>query len=333
MTAGIRDASLTRTYDHNHAHFDDSAPGALYRAGHDDRGTVRFAGAKSDFTREAFVVETSRTAWRFETDGTGEKNVAVRVKVQSDAGVQMFGQLVFGYNAANERVDVGTVRVFKADGTTVSASADAVQDLSSAVERVAAVYSDAREKHVTVPSLRPGDVLEFGVRTTIHTPLAPGHFWMEHDFAKSGIVLDEQLQIDVPAGKPVTLKTRPDAAPSIADRNGRRIYTWHTARLADDKDREKKKTGRDAKPKTPEYAAVRLTTFPSWDAVGERYAALERTQKAPTPEIRLKAAALTAGRTSDRDRVEALYQYALDNFATSACPLVWAAISHMPRAT
>jgi tetratricopeptide (TPR) repeat protein len=272
------------------------------------------ASPQSDFTREAFVVETSRIAWRFETDGTGEKNVAVRVKIQSDAGVQMFGQLVFGYNAANERMDVGAVRVFKADGTIVSASAGAVQDLSSAVERGAPVYSDAREKHVTVPSLRPGDVLEFGVRTTIHTPLAPGHFWMEHDFAKSGIVLDEQLQVDVPTAKPVTLKTRPDAAPGVADLNGRRIYTWHTARLADDKDREKKKTGRDAKPKTPEYAAVRLTTFPSWDAVGEWYAALERTQKAPTPEIRLKAAALTAGRTSDRDRIEALYEYVSGQF-------------------
>jgi tetratricopeptide (TPR) repeat protein len=272
------------------------------------------ASPQSDFTREAFVVETSRTAWRFETDGTGEKSVAVRVKIQSDAGVQMFGQLVFGYNAANERMDVGAVRVFKADGTIVSASAGAVQDLSSAVERGAPVYSDAREKHVTVPSLRPGDVLEFGVRTTIHTPLAPGHFWMEHDFAKSGIVLDEQLQVDVPAAKPVTLKTRPDAAPGIADLNGRRIYTWHTARLADDKDREKKKTSRDAKPTTPEYAAVRLTTFPSWDAVGEWYASLERTQKAPTPEIRLKAAALTAGRTTDRDRIEALYEYVSGQF-------------------
>jgi tetratricopeptide (TPR) repeat protein/transglutaminase-like putative cysteine protease len=280
------------------------APGAIY-------GQSASADPTREYGGEPFVVETSRTVWRFEVNGTGQKDTAARVKIQSEAGVQRYGQLVFGYNAANERLEIGGVHVIKADGTRVSASGDAVQDLSSAVERVAPVYTDAREKHVTVPSLRPGDVLEFSVRTTIHTPLAPGQFWMEHEFAKSGIVLDEELEVDVPADRRLILKTRPGADPQIAEVNGRRVYTWRTARLSNEIDSKK---GKESQPKTPEYAAVRLTTFSSWAAVGEWYAALERTQKAPTPDITRKAAELTTGRTTDVDKVEALYDYVSGQF-------------------
>ena len=119
------------------------------------------------------------------------------------------GQLVFGYNSANERADVSFVRVRKPDGTVVQTPADAIQDLSAPVQRIAPTYTDFRQKHVTVQSLRPGDVLEVSVVTTIHTALAPGQFWTEHEFVDGAVVLDEQYQIDVPISKAVTLKVRP----------------------------------------------------------------------------------------------------------------------------
>src|SRR5205823_13735803 len=89
------------------------------------------------------------------------------------------------------------VRVLKLDGSTVTAPADSVQDLSIPLEREAPVYTDYRQKHITVPGLRPGEELEYDFVTTIHTPLAPGQSWMEHDFAKSGTGLDEQLELNV----------------------------------------------------------------------------------------------------------------------------------------
>jgi len=54
-------------------------------------------------------------------------------------------------------------------------------------EREAPVYTDYRQKHITVPGLRPGEVLEYNVATVIHTPLAPGQFWTEYDFDKNNI--------------------------------------------------------------------------------------------------------------------------------------------------
>lgn len=266
----------------------------------------------ADYSREAYVIEQSHTAWRFENDGTGRKDTYVRVKVQSDASVQRWGQLVLGYNAANERMEIVSVQVHKPDGTTVSASSSAVQDLNSHVERIAPIYTDSREKHVTVPGLRPGDTLEFASRTTVHTALAPGQFWTEYDFSKTGVVLDEQLQIDVPADRAVTLRTRPGLDTTIANRDGRRIYEWHAVRLTDEHADERTKN--QPRRKHPEPAAVRLTTFKDWETVGRWYAQLERTPKAPTPEIRRKAAELTAGRATDLQKLEALYEYVAENF-------------------
>lgn len=264
-----------------------------------------------DYSHEACVLEQSRTAWRFENDGTGRKDTYVRVKINSDAGIERWGQLVLSYNAANEQLGVTSVRVRKLDGTIVTAASDTVQDLSSPVERVAPVYTDAREKHVTVPGLRPGDWLEFTSTTTLHTAIAPNEFWTEYDFAKTGVVLDEELRIDVPSDRVVTVKTRVGLDVAIATHEGRRIYTWRTARLENSHDR--KPTSTRAK-QNPDPADVRLTTFHDWDAIGRWYAQLERTARAPTAAIREKAAALTAGRSGDRERLEALYDFVAGNF-------------------
>ncbi len=87
--------------------------------------------SKHDYSQEAFVVEQFRSTYHFENDGTGRKETIVRIRVQSEAGVQQWGQIQVGYNSANERVEIGYVRVIKADGSVVKAGDDAVQDLSA----------------------------------------------------------------------------------------------------------------------------------------------------------------------------------------------------------
>ena len=157
--------------------------------------------------------------------------------------MQAWGQLAIGYNAATERIEIQFVRVHNADGTVVTAPADAVQDLTSPVQREAPVYTDFRQTHITVPSLRPGETVEFSAVTTVHTALATGHFWMEYDFQKDAIMLDEQLEVDVPGGRAITLKTQPGAEPTMTEANGRRIYRWTSSH----KTIEKKDAGKDTK--------------------------------------------------------------------------------------
>ena len=279
---------------------------------------------KHDYSQEAFVVEQYRSTYRFEADGTGRKETIARIKVQSEAGVQQWGQIQVGYNSANERVEIAYVRVIKADGTVVKAGDDAVQDLSAPLEQQAPVYTDYRQKHITVPGLRPGEVLEYDMVTVIHTPLAPGEFWADYDFDKNNIMLDEELDVDVPADRPLKLKNKPGIDPKISEANGRRVYHWTSSHLEreddtkdkdTDKDKAKEAAKRRKKKKADEERPdVQLTTFVSWEQIGRWYASLEKDRRAPSPEVRAKAQELTKGLDTEMDKVQALYDYVAKNF-------------------
>ena len=268
-----------------------------------------------DHSQESYVIEKLRVSYHFENDGTGRREIYARIKVQSEAGVEQWGQLVWGYNSANERIEVPYVRVLKADGPSVAASPEAIQDLSIPLEKEAPVYTDYRQKHVTVPGLRPGEKLEYDFVTVTHTALAPGQFWMEHDFAESGTVLDEQLELDLPKDRVIKLKTKPGNDPKITEANGRRIYTWTSSHIERDETEKEKKDKKKEKPKKePEPPAVQMTTFSSWEEMGRWYAGLEKDRRQPSAEIRAKAAALIAGKTTDLEKIQALYDYVAPNF-------------------
>src|SRR5215469_16949487 len=115
---------------------------------------------KRDYAQESFVIEQMHSRYRFEADGTGRKETVARIRVQSEAGVQQWGQLLEGYNSANERVEIPYVRVRTADGTIVKADDSAVQDRSPPIVHEAPVVIDHRQQHITEPGLRPGEVLE-----------------------------------------------------------------------------------------------------------------------------------------------------------------------------
>ncbi|MFZ0539015.1 MAG: tetratricopeptide repeat protein, partial [Candidatus Sulfotelmatobacter sp.] len=59
---------------------------------------------------------------------------------------------------------------------------------------------------------------------------------------------------------------------------------------------------------------IQLTSFVSWEQIGLWYAGLEKDRRAPSPEVRAKAAELTKGLNNDLDKVQALYDYVARNF-------------------
>src|ERR1700742_4802172 len=204
------------------------------------------APAPPDYSQEAFVLEHYKESMRFENDGTGRVQTDAQIKIVSESGVQALGQLKVGYSALSDKLDIAYVRVHKPDGTVITAQESAIQDLTFPD---APVYTDYHEKHISVPSLRPGDVLEYRFIRTIVNPLTPGQFWTIFNFAEKGIVLDQQLVINVPKDRQIILKSKPGFTPATTDEGDRRIYRWTHSRLRDDVDgKTKKKPKKDEVP-------------------------------------------------------------------------------------
>jgi tetratricopeptide (TPR) repeat protein len=281
--------------------------GAVALSGHGQapQATAANPNKAPDYSKEAFVVESLRSTASFEDDGTGTRETTARVKVQSQAGVQQWGLLTLGYSSANEQVEVGYARVQKADGRLIETTAADVQDMTSDVTRIAPMYSDYREKHVTVKGLGVGDVLEYQFRTRVQTPLVPGHFWLGYDFFKAGIALDEELEVRVPKDRDVKVKS-PDLKPATIEDGNHRVYTWKSA------NRERKED--EEPPREFPPPAVLISTFKSWEEVGQWWGGLERERVSPTPEIRAKAAELTKDAKTDEEKLRAIYNYVATKF-------------------
>ena len=250
----------------------------------------------------------------FQNDGTSRADLEVVVDVLSEAGVQQFGHLVFGYNSNNQKLEVISVEVRK-PGSATFTPASAVRDISPLASGAPA-YTDYREKQVTVPGLRPGDTLAYHIARTTTTPLAPGQFWFEHDFLKDAVVLDEQLEISLPRNRAIKLKTKPGTDPMISDEGERRIFQWKGSRLARETEGPEKKK----KISEPQIPAVQITTFQNWEDVGLWYAPLERERATPDASIRAKAEELTRGRGTDLEKIEALYDFVSTQVRTVSLP-------------
>src|SRR5207248_448258 len=157
--------------------------------------------------QEAAVVEEQITRVRFENDGTAVRETTTKVRIQSEAGVEAFGQLIEGYSSATESLDVDYVRVRKPSGEVFETPKESAQDFAPEVLRSAPMYSDYRERHITVAALRPGDVLESHMIWRTTTPLAAGEFWYEYSFPKWLTVKLARLEVDIPKARAITLKS------------------------------------------------------------------------------------------------------------------------------
>jgi tetratricopeptide (TPR) repeat protein len=273
--------------------------------------------AGKDYSHEPIVYERIRGELRFENDGTGTTLRRVRLRVQDYAGVQKAGQLVFNYNAANEELEVRTVRVTKPDGHAVMTNEEAIQDLSSPVAQAAPMYTDLRQKHVIVAGLSPGDILEYETITTTTMPLFAGQFWPSWDFIADAISLDEQVELNIPGKREVKVNSPGAIRPEVREEAGRRIYHWSTSNLTHPKAAEIPTRFDPLRllegARTPQPRRLLVSTFANWLEIAEWYAQLERNRRIPTAEVRAKADEIAHGAKTDLEKVHAIYDYVARN--------------------
>src|SRR3984893_4777647 len=265
---------------------------------------TRNAKANSN-SEEAAVFERILNRARFENDGRPVRETEAGVRIQSQAGVEEFGQLVFGYSSATEKLEVEYVRVRKPDGKVVVTPESTAQDFAPDVLKEAPMYSDYRQRHISVAALQPGDTLEYRTVIRVLTPLAAGNFWYEYTFPKGVVVNEDRLEIDIPKSREVKLKT-PARKPEIQETGDRRVYTWVVKGIQPDRDKEKdedEETGPD----------VQLTTFTDWKQVAQWYAKLQGERMTVDDTVRKKAQEIAKGADTPTEKARLLYDFVARN--------------------
>jgi hypothetical protein len=105
---------------------------------------------RPDYSQEPVVLEQSSDKFKFQNDGTSTRELYIRARVQSDAGVQQLGMLKFSYQSSSESLAVDFVRVCKSDGRVVVTPPESFQDMPADVTRAAPFYSCKVGDHLMV---------------------------------------------------------------------------------------------------------------------------------------------------------------------------------------
>jgi tetratricopeptide (TPR) repeat protein len=240
-------------------------------------------------------------------------------------------EYAFGFSADTETVQLRGSRVFRANGDVDEAieSGDAAADNAAS-----ATYTSARVFYVHFPRLNPGDVVELLYRV--------------EDVAASNAFADyfgevNYMQSDVPLGRAeyvlITPKTRgfyfnkpsvPGLTEEVKETSDQRIY--HFVAI-------------DVPPIDPEASAppfgellghVHVSTYRSWDEMATWYWGLVKDQFVADDEVKRRVADATRGKTDERAKVRAIYDYVVQKtryvalefgihgFKPYSCPQIFA---------
>jgi len=278
---------------------------------------ARERAAVAEDSHDAVLVEQYITTVRFQNDGTGERDLSVRMRIQTEAGAQQLHALSFSYDAASERMQLGYLRVRKPDGSVVNAPASAASndsapaansanaDAKTDSKNGAPAYSSAKQFHVTLPALAAGDTLEYEIITDIVKPVAPGEFWFQHNFLSGASARDERLEISVPETRDVIVRS-PHFHYEKTVAGGRTVYLWKRLDVRPSESQSSAQTSSAGEQHPPD---VEVTSFTSWAAVSRWYSSLAHGRSEPDAAIRAKVAELTQGASTDLEKTQALYDY------------------------
>jgi tetratricopeptide (TPR) repeat protein len=272
-----------------------------------------------DYSGEPIVLDKVEYVYTIAADGTGSLRRTVSARIQSEASVRQVGVVSIPFASGTQRVEIQYVRVRRADGTVTETPVDEAIEMPSPVTTAAPFYSDLKVMQIPVRNLRAGDTLEWQATIVRTKAEAPGQSWGDDTFVHDTVTLSEVLELRVPKGLYLNVWS-PGSKPVETEDGGMRVMRWESSQKKPtvgkeaeaEKERKKKQiltADEELDQEQGKLPDVAWTTFKSWEEVGSWYGELEKDRVVPDAEIKAKVAELIAGKSSEEDKVRAVYAY------------------------
>jgi hypothetical protein len=277
-----------------------------------------------------FQIQLLETRVRFEANGDSRKEVHTVVKLNNILGAQEFARLAFDYNRAFQQLEIPQVRITHANGGTSEVLPSAISDAPNPAGEKYPAYQDVRVKSVRLLGLQEGDTVEYRViTTTTHHPLAPD-FWLEHSFDRSGQVLEEVYELDLPTSREATVRTSEDSQSfeekkSTEGAEPRILYVWkHSVSPNEEKKPEKVTARSSPQSSLPSFLTegdLAVTTFANWPRLMVAMQKFFPYESPAAPGIKDEAMKLTAAAKTTEARLRVLYEFVAQKVITVDLPL------------
>jgi len=172
-------------------------------------------------------VERIEVVDRIEADGSTTRRERSVVLLRDAAAVAQYSQIGMPFLEETQKAEITRLVVIKPDGTELDLAASAPRNVAPVLPAELPIYSDLRMLRAAVPSLQPGDRIDFEMRVTAE-PLVPGEVWVEASFGESDRSDLLTYELDLPDDMDVTVHVRPqlDAELEESTVDGRHVRRW-----------------------------------------------------------------------------------------------------------
>jgi len=266
--------------------------------------TVAFA---ADYNPPVTVL-SDENIYTVNRDGTSTHDQTRSIHIENDEGVRTYGQVSYRYSNVLQKFDVVEAYTTTREGTRIDVSPNAIFTRQSQLSAYAPTFDDNLVKTIVFPGVEAGATVTMRTRETQVTPLFPGQFSVNDAFPDDKVIKSASVTIHAPS----SMKLYADVVDMPgglveADVNGEQTWHWSIQdTLAH--------PGEDYAPSIADRSPrLAVTTFPSYEALGQAYLARAQTQTAITPDIQALANEVTSGITDRRDQADAIYQWVSRN--------------------
>ena len=240
------------------------------------------------------------TAVRVHVDGTAKRLRQTVRQILNDEGIRLLDRFSTPYSRGEQRVEFKTARVHRKTG--------GVEDATLRVhgER-ARDEADWTLASIDLPPATAGEVVEV-VHTTedLRQSFFGDYFGVREVLRDDNPVAERTFILEVPAGRKFHFHQRNlDQKPSVRsdDAASTVVYTWTL------RDVPARRPEPGMPPPTEIDPVVEVSTFESWAAFNRWYWNLIHRQLELTPAISAKVAELTSGKTSEAEKIRAVYDF------------------------
>ena len=244
-------------------------------------------------------------------DGTAEMQDEVFTKVLTEKGRRNNDTLSLNFLLPYMTVSVPRLEIIRANGDVVpvDVAANSKESIDESQMQENIYDPNSKVLKVNIPKLEIGDIVHSVIRITVERPFMPGEYAEDFMMEGSGYIRHISIEIRMPSDKPLRQIALRDETPGTVSATtaagaGSLVYHWEVNRVP-------RMFDEPAMPPYPEVLQhLSVSTTADWAAVSRWYWDLSKPHlDAITPAMKKQVAELTAGSSTDMERIKAVFYY------------------------
>ncbi len=271
------------------------------------RADAEWKAEAARFPQAMAVVEDSAETFDVQADGKYLCSTHYRATILQEPGIEPLSKYEDSYYEKYDTLVVKRAVVTGPDGRVTAVGQDNIKDIPMPA-RGPFYLQNVRLVVITFPQLQVGSTVAVDTEIRRNAPPMDGTFSLLESLQGEQPALRQSISVTLPKAMPLKWKVyRGEAAFIRSERDGRVTYQWQVGEVP-------QLVPEPGMPPAPEVMPMlAISTIPSWQDVSRWFARLSADGQKMTPELTRLVADVTAGKTTQEDRIRALYFWSSRN--------------------